>query len=95
LLEGLAEAQVNINLDLREPKLTFGVVGASPTQQWWKSFVTRFGKIRWVIGRESENKEKAKGLLSAELVEVISVEAGRLGGNSVVWKEEACRVVIS
>jgi hypothetical protein len=86
---------VNINLDLREPKLTFGVVGASPTQQWWKSFVSRFGKIKWTIERESENKEKVKDLLRSAPVEVVLLEAGRVGENSEIWKGEACKVVIS
>jgi hypothetical protein len=57
--------------------------------------VTRFGKIRWTIGRESENKEKADTLLRSKPVEVILVEAGRLGEHSTVWKEETCKVVIS
>jgi hypothetical protein len=80
---------------LREPELTFGVVGVSLTQNWWKSFVARFGKIKWAMGKKTENKEKIGGLLRTKPVEIVLVEAGRLGANSAIWKNNACKIVIS
>jgi hypothetical protein len=94
-LEGLAESQVDINLDLRTPKLTFGVIGASPMHDWWKSFVPRFGEIAWSMGKESEENRKLERLLHQKRVDVLLVEAGRIGSHSAIWREEVCKVIIS
>jgi hypothetical protein len=96
-LEGLApEAQADINLDFSEPKVTFGTIGVSHIQDWWKSFVLRFGNIVWAIGKESEEGKKLEVLLRTKKpVDVILVEAGWLGANSQIWKEESCKAVVS
>jgi hypothetical protein len=95
LLEGLANAQVDINLDLSTPKLAFGVLGVAPQQNWWKSFVPRFGKIVWTIGKESEGVGNLEKALGEKQVGVLLVESGRVGAHSLIWGASACKVVVS
>jgi hypothetical protein len=94
-LEGLANAQVDINLDLSTPKLTFGVLGASPQQNWWKIFVPRFGEIAWTLGKESDEAGSLEKALGEKQVDVLLIESGRVGAHSPIWGASACKVVVS
>jgi hypothetical protein len=94
-LKGLAEAQVSINLDLSEPKVKFGVLGETASNNWWAKFVARFGRISWSVGGGQEGGKELKMQLTASPVDIILLEAGRLSPKSPVWNSEHTMVVVS
>jgi hypothetical protein len=83
-LAGLADAQVELKLDLRAPGFSFGVIGESSMQSWWKIFTPRFGKVAWRMKVEATMSGKSdavlKKLLRKEPINVMLMETERLRG---------------
>jgi hypothetical protein len=100
-LSRLADAQVELTLDPKAPGLSFGIIGVSSAQSWWKMFTPRFEKIAWSTRAAGDDTTAGKGdavlktLLRQEPVNVVLVETGRLRKGSPVWEDEGVPVVLS
>jgi hypothetical protein len=92
---------VELTLDPKAPGLSFGIIGESSTQSWWKMFSPRFGKVAWRTMVAIDDMTSGKGdavlktLLWKEPVNVVLMETGRLRRGSPVWEDEGVMVVLS
>jgi hypothetical protein len=97
-LEGLASAQVSLNLDTRNNTLKFGVVGSG--RGWWPLFTRRFGQAVWRVDPLGDAVgEKEVDALAINLknggAEVVLFEKGRVRANSPVWNDEGVKIVVA